>query len=424
MEKEIRRYLVSSILLEATMQKKKGCLTGKRLMGGGLRSPALSLVVVLLLLALQGCGGGAPERTKPSTQVPSSPTPSIQVPSSPTPSISVFDTGRTVFGFFPSSPELTSESFVATLEAIGQHGDVILVQMQIPWADFIDQPDSDSPAIVEMRNTLTLARQNGLEPIFVTDPLQAFDRSKIATFPPELVGGNFGTPGVRQAFKNYALCLVREFHPRYLGLASEINTYADAQPEDFSNYLSLYREVYAAIKAEAPETQVFVTFQWEDLNGVGPFADDAPGRVKWETVEAFEPELDVWAISTYPYFAFDDAAQIPADYYTPLLSRTSKPLAIAEGGYLSENAGVFQGSLQGQVGYLNALDTQIGDRLAFWIYLVIDDVDTAAYARFLTEHGSPADEDLVGLFGTLGFRTKDGEPKPALATWDELRSDE
>jgi len=331
-----------------------------------------------------------------------------------------------VFGFFTSPPELTAESFTATLQAIGQHGDMILVQPQVPWAEFGDRPDGDSPSIEEMQGTLELARQNGLEAIFVIDPLQGFDRSKIATFPPELAGSDFGAEGVRRAFKNYALRLVREFSPRYLGLASEINTYADAHPEDFPNYLSLYHEVYAAVKDESPETQIFVTFQWEDLNSLGPFADDAAATdgTKWEIVESFEPELDVWAISTYPYFAFDSAAQIPADYYTPLLSRTSKPLAIGEGGYLSEGVEPFHGSPQDQIGYLDALDTQIGERLAFWTYLVIDDIDTEAYALYLTEHGSPVDAETIALFGTLGLRSKDGEPKPALETWDRLRSGE
>jgi hypothetical protein len=376
---------------------------------------ALSMAVTILLLSALACSDGTP------SPAAAGPTPVAQDSSAP--QTSVFDTGRTAYAFFPSSPELTPESFVATLEAIGQHADVILVMPQVPWAEFIDSADAESPTIDEMRGTLGLAQQQGLEVIFVIDPLQAFDRSTIATFPPALAGSDFGTPGVRQAFTNFALRLVREFHPRYLGLGSEVNSYADAHPEDFDNYVSLYRETYAAVRSEAPETQIFVTFQWEDLNSVGPFADDSPGRIKWETVEAFEPDLDIWAISTYPYFAFGDTP-IPADYYTPLLSQTSKPLAIGEGGYLSQDAGPFHGSPEGQVAYLETLDSQIGERLAFWVYLIIDDVDVEAYARLLTEHGSLAEEEAVALFGAVGLRTSDGDPKPALETWDRLRGTE
>ena len=45
------------------------------------------------------------------------------------------------------------------------------------------------------------------------------------------------------------------------GLASEINTYMDAHPDDVEHFVGLYREVYERVKAEAPDTQIFVTFQ-------------------------------------------------------------------------------------------------------------------------------------------------------------------
>ena len=224
--------------------KTRPCASDQTLTGAQTPRRVLPVAVTILLLSALACSGGTPSPTA------AQPTPAAE--SSPTPQASIFDTGRTAYGFFPSSPELTPESFIATLETIGQHADVILIQPQVPWAEFIDAPDAESPTIEDLQGTIGLARQNALEPIFVIDPLQAFDRSKIATFPPALAGSDFGTPGVRQAFTNFALRLVREFHPRYLGLASEINTYADAHPEDFDNYVSLYRETYAAVKREAP----------------------------------------------------------------------------------------------------------------------------------------------------------------------------
>ena len=54
---------------------------------------------------------------------------------------------------------------------------------------------------------------------------------------------------MRAAFTHYVQRIVREFHPRYLGLSSEINTYADAFPQDFPHYLSLYTELYDWIKS-------------------------------------------------------------------------------------------------------------------------------------------------------------------------------
>ncbi|GAB4505232.1 MAG: hypothetical protein Fur0043_22270 [Anaerolineales bacterium] len=365
----------------------------------------LFLLTVLMLAAL-ACG----------EQV--SPTPF------PTPEVSVFDAGRTIYGFFPSPPQLTTEALIATIQGIGEHGDVMLIQRAIPWADFIESADSKSQDIVDLRNMMTLAGQNGLEVIFVTDPLNGLDRRQFSPLPPELAGGNFGTPGIRAAFKNYALRLAREFHPRYLGLASEINTYADSHPDDFLNFVSLYHEVYAAIKTEALKTQVFVTFQWDDLNNVIPFdpTGGKPYQTKWEQIEIFEPDLDVWAISTYPFVAFNSAADIPPDYYTPLLARTEKPLAVAEGGVNSRDIGQFHGTPQDQVDYLNALHTQMGDRLTFWIYLILNDIDGQAYRDFLAKNGMETNADTILWFAAVGLRELDGKPKPALAVWDSFRA--
>jgi hypothetical protein len=92
---------------------------------------------------------------------------------------------------------------------------------------------------------------------------------------------------------------------------------------------------YAAVGAEAPETRVFVTFQWQDLNNLFPAAGEgpAPYQVNWHQIEAIEPMLDLWAISSYPFVALQSGEEIPGDYCTPLLARTDKPLAVAEGGY-------------------------------------------------------------------------------------------
>ena len=170
---------------------------------------------------------------------------------------------------------------------------------------------------------------------------------------------SFGNPKLRQAFSNFTLWIVREFSPRYLGLASEINTYMDAYPDDVDNFVSLYKEVYDKVKSVAPDTQIIVSFQWDDLNNMfAPAAEGRPeGQTNWDQVEVFEPQLDLWVISSYPYFAFPNREGIPADYYTPLLERTDKPLAVAEGGWTTEplGGGAIQGDEAGQIDYLQAL---------------------------------------------------------------------
>jgi hypothetical protein len=364
------------------------------------------LVMIVLLAAGLACGS--------PTQVPGP---------VPTPHITPLPEGQTAYGFFPSPPEITYESVLSHYADMGRHADVVMLQQNIPWKAFPLDGEAEPQPLTDIRNQVTLAHQNGLEPLFVVDPLNGLNRREFMGLPFGW-GASFGNSKVRQAYADFALWILKSFHPRYLGLASEINTYADAHPEDFPNFLSLYREVYSAIKQASPETRVFVTFQWEDLNNL--FPGDNEGRtafeINWDQVEAFEPQLDLWAISSYPFVHFARGADIPLDYYTPLLSRTVKPLAVAEGGFSSTPVASFAGAEQSQTDYLNAIHTQIGSRLDFWIYLLLTDFNIDSYADAMREAGvgSP-DITTLGTFAFVGLQAVDGSAKPALEAWDAFR---
>ena len=122
-----------------------------------------------------------------------------------------------------------------------------------------------------------------------------------------------------------------------------------------------------------------------------------------------------------PFAVFESGAAIPADYYIPLLARTDKPLAVAEGGYISEPVATFPGSPQDQVDYLEAIHDQLGDRLVFWVYLTLSDFDLDSYMRWFRQHGARGDVSGLALFASTGLRELDGTPKPGLAVWDSFR---
>ena len=327
---------------------------------------------------------------------------------------------ETAYGFFNSPPEITIESVFQLYNNLGEHADAVLYQSEVPWMDFRESPDGDSGKIEDLKNQIILADRENLEGIFVIDPLNGLNRREFQQLP-EGWKASFSNPDVRSAMKNYALRIVREFHPRYLGLASEINTYADAYPEDFYNYLSLYQDIYDTVKAESPETKIFVTFQWEDLNNLWPQPEEkdySPGKIKWNQIEIFEPRLDLWVISSYPYITFDSASDIPDNYYSRLLTRTDKELAVSEGGWISQDFKHLTATVKDQEGYLNAIHRQIGERMAFWIYLLIQDINIESYSKYI----EGADLETLGFFTTVGLISKGGTPKPALSLWDQFRA--
>lgn len=363
--------------------------------------------LLFLILASLACNGGTPS-------------------ASPTPQSSIFDSGKTAYGFFPVPPEPKTESIFQLFEDISKHSDFILIQQATAWEEFVDSAEGTSKTRTDLVNQTKLARQNNLEYIFVLDPLNGLNRREFIGLPAGWEA-NFANPNVRSSHRNYALWVVRTFHPRYLGLASEINTYMDAHPDDAKNFISLYNEIYALVKAEAPQTQIFVTFQWDDLNNMFPQPEENRQKfaINWDQVEAFEPNLDIWAISTYPYFVFSSASAIPADYYSPLLSRTDKPVAVAEGGFSSESFGPFTATPEDQVMYLNAIHDQLGgSRFVFWVNLLLTDYDIEAMTEFIIANGQSAeDADFLGYFGHTGFQNFDRSPKPALEVWDGFRTE-
>jgi hypothetical protein len=366
--------------------------------------PRILTAIAVLVLAALACGTPA------------------QTGVVPTLANSPFELNRTLYGFFPSPSDLNPQSTIDTYKGMGQHADVALLQQAIPWKDFEQGVDVPSQAITDIHNAYLLAHQNGLEVIFVVDPLNGLNRREFANLPAGWQA-SFGNPQVRSAYTNFTMRIVRDFHPRYLGLASEINTYQDTHPDDFPNFLSLYHSVYGLVKSESPDTQVFVTFQWEELNNLIPAiaAGRKPYQINWDQIEEFEPKLDVWAISTYPFIVFPHGADIKSDYYTPLQARTTKPLAVAEGGYPSQDNGVVKGTPQDQIDYLNAIHTQIGSRLTFWIYLLYNDINITAYVPFLILQGHAGDILTFRWFASLGLTSIDHNPKAALAVWDAYR---
>ena len=343
----------------------------------------------------------------------------------PPPETSVFDSGRTAYGFFPSPPEVSIESVFQTFKGISEHGDFVLIQQNTPWEDFAGGVDGESQPRTDLTNQVTLAKQNNVSYIFVLDPLNGLNRREFINLPAGW-DANFANPNIRTAHKNFALWVVRNFHPRYLGLASEINTYMDAHPEDAQNFISLYNEIYGLVKAEAPETQLFVSFQWDDLNNMFPQPEEGARQrlsPNWEQVEAFEPNLDVWVISTYPYFVFPHGSDIPADYYSPLLSRTSKPVAIAESGYSTVTFDQFANTPEDQVAFLNTVHDQLGPRMVFWVNTLLSDFNLDSYAKEMEKQGrKPKDAQDLGNFAYIGLRNFDGTPKPALEVWEFFRN--
>lgn len=311
-------------------------------------------------------------------------------------------------GFSSLPRELNAESYEASLEFAQEYGDIVMIHRTVPWQDFVP-----GASVSEETSSTTASERDAIDGdvalFFAIDPTDgATGRDRLVDLPVSLAGKRFDDPDVRAAFVSYAEYVALNYKPAYMALGVEMNLYYEKNRDDFANFRSLYAQAYAAVKKQSPRTQVTVTLQYEDLQGLLPREDSH--FASWELVRAFQPELDFVGISTYPSFAFATPERIPPNYYTQLRAfADGLPIAIAEMGYASETGqqGVNSGTEAEQQAFVErVLGEAEAVPLLFAVWLAIWD---PTYAR----------ETAFAPFQHIGLLRDNGEEKPAWAPFAE-----
>jgi hypothetical protein len=312
-----------------------------------------------------------------------------------------------MMGFSSLPRELNAASYAASIEFAGEHGEIVLIQRTVPWAEFRPGGAIGSETAESTASERDAARDGGLRIFFAIDPTDsATGRDRLGGLPDGMTGRRFDDADVRSAFRSYAEYVALNYKPEFLALGVEMNLYYAKNEEDWENFRSLYTEAYAAVKRVSPDTQVTVTLQYEDLQNLLPREDEH--FPEWQLVRAFDP-IDFVSISTYPSFAFDDPAAIPENYYSQLAAFTDKPIAIAEMGYASTGGGADMPAHteEEQAAFLeHALDEAGKRSMLFAVWFAIWD---PVYAR----------GTAFGAFESIGLIRADDTKKPAWQPWLE-----
>lgn len=330
--------------------------------------------------------------------------------SSPTP-VSTAVSSRPFEMGLSSLPEDSSKAgYRKVFSLAGENGELILIQRAPPWEEFLPGGVISAETVDLTREEKRLAEENGLEIFAAVDPLDAADRSRLASPPEELADAGFGEPRVRSAFIAYAQYLALNLKPRYMALGMEVDLYEAARPDDFDNLVSLYFEAYDAVKDISPETLVFPTFQMEAMQNLllPPAQADRPGTpTRWYLMLHFEPKMDILAVTTYPSFVFAAPDDIPPDYYDQLRHYSDVPTGIAAMGYSSGPGrdGINEGTEEEQQAFLRRVlrdARQLNMVFAVW---------------FASSDPPFVQEPPLDLLQYIGLRRADGSPKPAWQVW-------
>ena len=312
-----------------------------------------------------------------------------------------------MMGFSTVPRELNAQAYADTFDLAAKHGDMVLIQRTPPWADFVPGASvGDATAMTTASEKKELSDKK-LKLFFAIDPTDsATGRDRLADLPSSLEGRNFSDPAIRAAFVSYAKYVALNYHPAYMALGVEMNLYYEKHKDDFANFKSLYAQAYDEVKKISPNTQVTVTFQYEDLQGILPTSDSHDPD--WELLRAFDPKLDLLAISTYPSFAFKSASAIPANYYSQLRAfADGKPIAIAEMGYASAagSQGINDGTAADQNAYVQRMLQEAATlKMPFIVWFAGWDPSFAADSPY-------------SVFAHIGLMSSDNTAKPAWKTW-------
>jgi hypothetical protein len=262
----------------------------------------------------------------------------------------------------------------------------------VEWAgDWEEIGGSGAPATVAQ-----LASQHGLKSMIV---VQFFTQSTGQLLRP-LNSTN------EQHYLAITTSFVKQYKPSYFGVGIEVNVLYEKNATSFAEFVSLYGQVYSAVKSASPSTLAFTVFQFEKMNGLngGLYGGtNDPSRAEWQLLTLF-PE-DIAAFTTYPSLVYHGTSEMPADYYARIASHTNKGVGFTEMGWHSGYvAGGWGNSEAGQADFVTrffGLSGSLNRTFAVWSFLY--------------------DQKTAVPFDTMGFFNSNGTAKQSWQTWLEAQ---
>lgn len=236
-------------------------------------------------------------------------------------------------GFSDVPWALTDQATRQTYDLAADYGEVIVVQRPPMWADFLPGARASDATREQVMSVRDAAKSRGLQVAIVIDPFDPTARERLQRLPVNYAGKDLGNPDLKQAFVQEAVFVAKNLRPAYLVLGNEVNATFERNPGTYVAFVAAYREAYDAVKAAAPDTLVFPSFQYEELLGVIP--DLPPHPPRWQLLKDYQGKMDLLGITTYPSFAFNVARKVPPTYYSAIREQTPLPIAFVSVGYAS-----------------------------------------------------------------------------------------
>ena len=163
--------------------------------------------------------------------------------------------------------------------------------------------------------------ERGLLLLLALDVFDPTNRARLAALPQGYDGEDLSNPDLRRAFVAEAKYIALNYRPAYLALGIEVNVAFERNPGRLSGVRRGVPRGLRRGEGREPEHARLPTFQYEQLLGLIPW--EPPHVPRWELLDDFTGRLDLFAITTYPSFAYSVARKVPPLYYSQIRDHAS-----------------------------------------------------------------------------------------------------
>lgn len=234
-------------------------------------------------------------------------------------------------GFYPNPPTYSTDAVIQLIDQISTRAELVHIHEELPWTELLAGTSAQDLANAKLP-LANAVRGKGMRLGFMADLTNGLDRSQE---PPQLValGRSITDPEVQQVYRAYVLAIAQVLQPDYVGLNAETNLVRlQASPPVYAASVQAANAAAADLVAAGISLPLMISVQVEVAWGKAS-PDGAYQGIATDLADF--PFLQMLGLSSYPYFSNAQPEDLPADYYSRLLSGQNLPAMVAEGGWSS-----------------------------------------------------------------------------------------
>jgi hypothetical protein len=318
-------------------------------------------------------------------------------------------------GFANSAPRPDIDEILHSLSIWTMHADAAIISTEVPWDSLLNGED---PVTYVSDNYTTLAgifRTDGLKLWVYIDPENGLNRQADSD-PLVARHQSIAQPAIQQTYTRFVVVMDSILKPDHLGLALETNLIRLAAPDSiYQGVKQAANDAAAIVRQKDSHVPLSVSVQAEVAWGF--LGAGSTGYVGVAKDFADFPFLQELGVSSYPYMSYTNPGDMPLNYYAQLTAGHSMPVFISEGGWTSANLDAYgiKSSTGQQQAYIQRQGQMLDQVHAIAVFqLTFTDLAVSAWGTTQTAELAP--------FAYLGMVDSNFVPKPALTTWDSLRS--